>query len=293
MHNYLKMNTALQLHNAARKYCIDRQSYLYQRYQKLQEECKARTGFRYRPRSSILTGILNEIERLDADQLPEYSDLSELLLIAGEIAEIPLTESPLLIIVNRISVTPLTKSPISEIDAAAIQDERDRFVKAVRSFTPASIANVPLLPYQRVLEAAEVASLWKRVEAQWGANGSYFYPLAKLTDSSLRAFEQSAFDEAFPAERLESILSSWGIERVYELREYGDENFLMSIDYWEPCYNGAEGFWFSDALNWIMYASHEQSITTGGILTDAILSEWRDAEQHLYQYCFCRNRSLQ
>ncbi len=79
---------------------------------------------------------------------------------------------------------------------------------------------------------------------------------------------------------MQSILKSWGIERVYELREFGDQNYLRSIDCWKPYYNGAEGFWFSDALDWIMYASHEDSITTGGLLTDIIVSEWEDADKH-------------
>lgn len=67
------------------------------------------------------------------------------------------------------------------------------------------------------------------------------------------------------------------IGRVYELREYGDQNYLLSVECWEPFYNGAEGFWVSDTMDWILYASHESSVTTGGWLTDAVFSAWNDA----------------
>lgn len=263
------MNTAFQLHNAARRYCIDQHAHWCSAYDKLNEKGKGRIGSGYTnealntfPRYNVLSAILNEIERFDGDKLPEYSELAELLVIAGQLAE-----------------SLFTKSPTSEIEAAAIQEERDKFVEAVRGFTPTSIAAVLPLPYRRVLSASEVASFWDRTKARWGADGSYFYPLGGRTDLSLRAFDSSAFEQMLPPQRLRTMVRSWGLERVYELREYG-VNYLMSIDCWEPSYNGAEGYWFVDSLDWIMYASHEGSITTGGTLTQAVLSVWTDAHQH-------------
>jgi hypothetical protein len=110
----------------------------------------------------------------------------------------------------------------------------------------------------------------------------YLYPLAERTDSSLRAFDEFPFHKEFPARRLQSFLRSSGVARLYELREYRDGNYLMSTDCWEPCYNGAEVFWFSEALDWIMYESHESSITTGGTLTGAILWQWKDSDQYAW-----------
>ena len=337
------MNTSLQLHNAARRYCADRFAYWSSAYQKLYGEGKASVGSGYSDdasdafaRCKALSAVLNEIERMDADELPEYSDLSDLLILAGQIAESPLSpaaasrrlgfaESPISeteaaamqdqrddiaealrgltpesfaalpeVLAREIAETQFTESPIlpvedlreltlmgarSAIQAAAIQDERDEFVEALRKFTPESIAALPALPYRRVLSTAEVASLWKRVAARWGGSHGKIYPLAERTDSSLRAYDDEAFDKEFPAERLQSILRSRGVERIYELREYGDENYLMSIDCWEPYYD-AEGTWFSDPLDWVMFWSHEGSVTTGGALTDSIVSQWKDVGSH-------------
>jgi hypothetical protein len=264
------MNMGLKLHNAARKYCIDRYAHWSTVYSKLNDEGKGRVGSGYSdealntfPRYNVLTAILIEIERIDADNLPEYSELSELLVIAGKIAESIFTERP-----------------TSEIKASAMQEERDKFIEAVRGFTQDSIDAIPLLPYRRVLSSSEIMALWPRVRERWGADGTHFYPLTEPTDLSLRAFDECAFHKEFPAQRLHSIVRSWGVERVYQLREYGDDNYLMSVDCWEPQNNGAEGFWFADALDWILYASHHSSLTTGGTLTESILSEWKDANRH-------------
>ena len=266
------MSTPLELHNAARRYCTDRFAYWSSAYQKLYD--KGKTNFESAAysddaaaasaRLQALSAILIEIERIDADDLPEYSDLSDLLILAGQIAE-----------------NDFTGVVISEIHTGAIQDERGEFIEAVRRLTPESVAALPALPYRRVLSTAEIGSLREPVAARWGGSYGRIYPLAERSDSSLRAYDDEAFDKEFPAGRLQSILRSRGVERVYELREYGEKNYLMSIECWEPCYGlGGEGTWFSDALDWVMFWSHEGSVTTGGALTDSIVSEWKDVDSH-------------
>jgi hypothetical protein len=263
------MNPTQQLYNAARKYCIDRHAHWCAEYRKLNDREGGRVGFPYSdeaydkfPRYNALSAILTEIERIDYDNLPSYPVLSELLILAGHIAD-----------------SAFTKDLLSDIGATAIANEREKFTDAIREFSPASIADNPPLPYRRVLSASEVSSLWGRVQSRWGADRSHFYPLADRTDPSLYAFDSEAFDREFPPSRLQAILRGWKIARIYELRECGDNNYLLSGGAWEPYYDGAEGYWFSDSPDWIMYASHESSITTGGTLTQAVLSEWKDAGQ--------------
>lgn len=258
------MDYAQELHNAARRYCIDQHAHWCSEYQALDERGRAREGSGYSreaydtfPRYNILSAILNEVERIDPDQLPGYAELADLLIRSAHSAN-----------------SVFTQKPSSLIEVAAIADERQRFVDWIRRMAPDSLPATSPLPYRRVLSGSEVAALWGRVGPRWGANGSYFFPLADRTDASLRAFNTVAFDAEFPAPRLRTILHAWGVRRLYELREYGDGNYLLSVDCWEPYYDGAEGFWFSDSLEWIMYASHEGSMTTGGTLTEAILSLW-------------------
>jgi len=264
------MNDARKLHDAARRYCIERHGHWCTKYQKLMDQNRARIRSGYSddaydtfPRYHALAAILTEIERIDAENLPDETELRDLLVMAGHTAE-----------------SIFTKDTNSEIKAAAIDDERHAFEKVIRSLSAEDLEQVEPLPYRRALPADEVSALWTRVTERWGADGSYYFPLGNKTDPSLQAFSTEAFDSRFSAEALREIMRSQGITRIFELREYGDENYLMEIDSWEPFYSGAEGFWFSDDLEWIMYCSHESSTTVGGTLADAILAAWDDARNH-------------
>ena len=212
-----------------------------------------------------MSAILTDVEQLDPDALPEFAELTELLILSGHTAQSIFTEKP-----------------SSKIEATAIADERQRFADAISELASGQLPEMPELPYRRVLSIAEVKSLWQRAEARWGTSGSYFYPLADSTDPSLTAFDATAFDRQFPPESLRDIVRDQSSSRIFELREYGDENYLLSLGVWEPYYSGAEGFWFPESFDWIMYASHEDSITTGGTLTDAVMSKWKQAKDHLW-----------
>jgi len=265
------MNTSQKLHNAARSYCIDRDAYWRAEYHALMDRGADRAGSEYTdkaydmfPRYNILSAILTDIERLDSDALPELAEMAELLILSGHTAQSIFTE----------------KSG-SDIRSAAIADERQRFADVIAKWLSNSIPDISPLPYRRVLSDAEVQALWKRVEARWGTRGSYFYPLAESTDPSLIAFDATAFYRHLPPASLQNILRAQGTSRLFELREYGDNNYQLSVDAWDPYYGvWGEGFWFTDTLDWIMYASHEDSVTTGGILTDAVVAKWPEAKQH-------------
>jgi len=266
----MNMNAARMLHDAARRYCIERHGHWCGEYQKLMDQDRARIGSGYSdqaydtfPRYHALAAILAEIERIDAEKLPVEAELHELLIIAGHTAE-----------------SIFTKDTSSEIGAAAIADERQAFEETIQGFSQEDLERVEPLPYRRVLSADEVTALWPRVTERWGADGSYYFPLGDKSDPSLQAFSTEAFDNHFSPATLREILRSKGVTRVFELREYGDENYVLDIDSWEPYYSGAEGFWFSEDLDWIMYCSHESSTSVGGTLADAILADWAEAKNH-------------
>lgn len=264
------MNAARQLHDAARRYCIERHTHWCTEYQMLLDRGQGQTGSGYSdeaydtfPRYHALAAILSEIEKFDAEDLPEEAELREKLVLAGYSAE-----------------SMFTKNLSSEIEATAIATERHSFEELIRGFSSEDLKCVKPLPYRRLLSAEEVTSLWARVKQKWGADGNYYFPLADRSDPSLQAFSTESFDEQFSPTELRQMLSAQGVNRVFELREHGDENYLMDLDAWEPFYSGAEGFWFSDRLDWIMYCSHESSTTVGGALADAVLAAWDKASDN-------------
>ena len=66
-----------------------------------------------------------------------------------------------------------------------------------------------------------------------------------------------------PHGAIREVLSAHGIQRLIELREF-DESFERDLADTELSYDLSEGFWTSGSMQWMIYASHEASITFGG-----------------------------
>lgn len=258
-----------ELHDAARRYCIDRDACWEEMYLDLEARGEGRVASGYTPRAldtfpryNVLRAILTAVERIDPWDLPPVGELVERLRAAGEEGR-----------------SVFTDPPTDPIAAAAMADERARFVEHVRALasSPPPVDGPPPLPRVRVLSPSEAASLNHRLLTRWGCEGGSFVPVAHPERPSLRAFHDEPFHDAFPPDRLRRILDRWNVRRLYELREWGDRNLVLSSAGWDPYYDGAEGFWFDEGLDWLLYASHESSVTTGGTLTDLVLDEWPEA----------------
>src|SRR5207302_5010472 len=118
--------------------------------------------------------------------------------------------------------------------------------------------------YRRVLSSTERKEAWSKLGTLWGIKQTdYWYPLDHYEADNVEAFQAPYFDKEVGSEKLRAILQNHGVERVLELREYGPE-YELELSAFEPYYNGAEGYWCSEQMDWILYASHESSITIGG-----------------------------
>jgi hypothetical protein len=93
------------------------------------------------------------------------------------------------------------------------------------------------------------------------------------------AFDAALFTDEAARSVLRRALAALGTARAWELREYGGD-YEMDLDILEPMYDGAEGFWTDASYSWLIYASHESSITVAGAdLLPALkreLPSWRE-----------------
>ena len=157
-----------------------------------------------------------------------------------------------------------------------MREEREAFCRYIRDLSAFALSAVEPLPFRRVLSMVETQALWLRLGQRWQIPIGGWYPLAE-TSLDVIAFNAAQFEEALPLERFQRIIQAKGITRMWELREYGPE-FEEDVALYRPFYNGAEGYWSSNDLEWIVYASHENSITIGGwLLSDvkAALPSWK------------------
>ena len=134
----------------------------------------------------------------------------------------------------------------------------------------------------RELSATEVDRLHERLSQSWQVQERYWYPLFPERPSHVEAFQDHYFETEFGYERLRKILTDRNIGIVYELREDA-RGFEIPVAELEPYYTGEEGFWLSETLDWLIYASHESSLTIGGEwLVSAVCEAWPSWRQRLW-----------
>jgi hypothetical protein len=84
---------------------------------------------------------------------------------------------------------------------------------------------------------------------------------------------------------LQRFLLRNGVQHCFLLRELGPPDFQMEVILIPEAYDGSESFLFCDA-KWVLYTSHESSLTLTGTLADFFRREWIDAEEVSYRGAF-------
>lgn len=136
---------------------------------------------------------------------------------------------------------------------------------------------------RRVLSHEESKEVWKQLQKRWDVDGNYWYPLRNnMAFSDVIAFEAEWFYFQIPLDMLHGIFKTHGITRIWEARE-GGAIYEMDYELLEPYYDGEEGYWTSEDMDWLLYVSHESSLTVaGGWLVSAIKATWPHWQQHLW-----------
>jgi hypothetical protein len=254
------MDTAQMLHTFARRTCMTRYEYWSGVYSDLAQGGRNRIAFgdyteeayAVFPRYNVLQAVLDTIEALDPDALPDVEKLRTLLVGAAQTAS-----------------SDFTRPMANPIHQRAMAQEREALALIFRSATTSDLAGVEPLFYRRTLGADE-SRFWRQlIKDAWGADDGYWYPLGEKTHPSLVALDLDGIDESALQARIGRYLRENAIARVVELREDG-VSYELEAGAAVVAYNGAEGFWTSDRSEWIIYCSHEKTMTLGGKIAVAI-----------------------
>ena len=253
-----------------RRYCIDKHRHWGDIYATLRHQGQTGDGDWYStkaldtfPRYNILNAIRVAVESIDSECLADFAAAKSLLINAGSMAD-----------------DDFTRNRVSEIAANAQTAERVKFSDFVSSVSELDVWEYELLPYRRVLTIAESDNVWASLESAWGIMArSYWYPLCETSVADIVAFRADDFHKFLPSHALRRKLADLSVDRVWELREYGPE-YIEDFELFEPCYNGAEGTWTAPGHAWVIYASHESSVTVAGTLLPEIKRMWPNWQQY-------------
>lgn len=258
--------------DAARRYLHDRHAQWVAAYAELGNSGRQADGYHYTddaknifPRYNVLDAIGVEVDRLDPDALAPSEGLLEWLEVAGGAAESLMTG----------------RHEDGSIESIAEADERRGFIAFVRALPDSEVVPAAPLPFRRTL-APEEAQRWRSaIQAEWQLEGLDFWePLRSEVVRGrpvLALREESFWGEHEPngpaSLAIRDALGALGVTRLIELREYGPE-FEREADTAELIYTGAEGLFFADGLDWLVFASHEGVTTLGGTIVTQLRVGW-------------------
>jgi hypothetical protein len=139
--------------------------------------------------------------------------------------------------------------------------------------------------YRHDLSRVEYDYIWSQIQVHWGPIYDCWYPLTgEECPVDTIAFKSDEFNQHVVLSDFHRILSIHGISWLWELREdYSGEEIIY--EKFLPDYTGNERYWTSSELDWLVYASHENSITIAGVwLINEIKATWIEWEKFLYNH---------
>ena len=137
--------------------------------------------------------------------------------------------------------------------------------------------------YKGIIDHLEVFSLTLKLNGTWGIDiGTYWFPLKPVKRADVISFKADDFIKYFGYVSLRECLDKNSV--IVEVREWSENVFVINFENFEPEYgNGGEGYWFDRNMKWIIYCSHENSITFGGEdLIKRIKENWKEWNQHIW-----------
>jgi hypothetical protein len=256
------MDETTALHTAARRYCDSRFSEWVQVYEGLQRKENPQVenlfkpgwdyseeAYRTFPRYRVAKNTRIEIERLRVDSRMSLPEMRKFIIVASAKAE-----------------NELQTELKNELAHAVIHEEAEDFRVYVEALTLRDLVQVEPLPYRRVLSKEESERFWNRLRKIWSIGDDHWFPLKKgEMPPSVLAFHTDYFESINGRHTLRDALERRGVSTVLLLHEFGDPEYEVELRIFEPGYrDGGEQYSTSEHADWIVYASHESSITIAG-----------------------------
>jgi hypothetical protein len=232
---------------------------------------------------AILRAILEEIERRVADDFRNLADTRAFLVAAGRDAKVVDYGVSLGGGRRRVSVHEPDWNP-EEI--AARDQARAGYLDYVAHLSPEDAAGVPAAPYRRVMSESKRRRVARELSQRWQADPSrhYWHPLwVEAVPAGVFAAQDWYFHKDVGAATLQGILLRHGIARVWQISP-GRVPPALELHPRLCTFSGTEVYWSSRELDWLVYTSHEASITFAGPwLVEELKRAWPTWERRVYR----------
>src|SRR5206468_7479158 len=139
------------------------------------------------------------------------------------------------------------------------------FAEYIRTIGPDELAVVEPLPFRRTLSPGETMVLGRALTRRWSMPEQYWYPLdpadQALAPPHTIALDAAPFDEDLE-DRLRQVLVEVAAPRLYHLGENSEE---VDVELFDVRGSLGEEYWTDASMAWVVYDSHESSVTVAGV----------------------------
>lgn len=124
----------------------------------------------------------------------------------------------------------------------------------------------------RELTRSESNLLRGQMLGSWDWDGGYWHPLKCVARNDLLAFDSSCLEKLLPEANLQKLLAEIESEDVILFREH-DPDQMLKIEELPFVYGWSEAVLVPCSMSWVVYWSHEDTITFGGVAQIAAVKE--------------------
>jgi hypothetical protein len=232
---------------------------------------------------AILRAILEEIERRVADDFRDIAGTRAFLVAAGQNAKVVNYGVSLGGGRRRVTVHEPDWNP-EEI--AACEEARAGYLIYVAHLSPEDAAGAPAAPYRHVMSESTRRRVARDLSQRWKVDPSrhYWHPLwVEAVPAGVFAAQDWYFHKEVGAATLQEILLRHGITRVWQIT-LARVPPTLELHPSLCTFSGIEVYWSSREIDWLVYTSHEGSITFAGAwLVEEIKRAWPNWEQRVYR----------
>ncbi|KAL0244278.1 hypothetical protein GEMRC1_008363 [Eukaryota sp. GEM-RC1] len=179
----------------------------------------------------------------------------------------------------------------------SIDEEKHSICGFIDRLTESDLFNIEPLPFRRTLSSKEVDVIKLNLGAQFSIplftsglpslESSQWFPITEFRPEYTEAFNIVDFAAYVGLDTLRAMFEILNLERVLMIREFGNSNYEVDVDVYDPSYSaidGGESFTTDREFSFCIYVSSERTITfSGRDLLLQIQSVWREWIQFAYR----------
>ncbi len=113
------------------------------------------------------------------------------------------------------------------------------------------------------LSDKEALELRAQIAKTWAWSGYYYFPLHSTDRKDVLAFDGNLLESIFPESEFQRLLLSMPNQQISCWREI-EPSEKMTVKEFEFGYGYSETIVVSEDLTWLIYWSHEDTVTFGG-----------------------------